>query len=188
MLARFYELKTNRPLYVTKGTQIQAKGLGSLRPDGYELSYSDAFVIGHYAVVVSGAKLPEIRREYEHVAAAPAASLRRPEKLHGLSPWSSERRAKKPEAAAVARIIGSMDERGAWTEEGEIGKADRVVMVTAAKDMVLTVNGKPMPIRENDRVELFMGSLPPRTLIIRTATFVKNLEAMAAYVAGDAKP
>src|SRR5688572_15635261 len=85
-LARFYELRTNRPLYITKGTQIYAQGLGSTRPDGYELSYSDASVITHYAVLVSAAELPSIRAEYTRVTAADPSTIRRPAQLPGPSP------------------------------------------------------------------------------------------------------
>ena len=53
--ARFYELKTNRPLYVTKGTRVTAVGQGVTNVDGYELSYSDQSVITHYAVLTSAA-------------------------------------------------------------------------------------------------------------------------------------
>jgi hypothetical protein len=184
-LARFYELKTNRPLYITKGTQITARGLGSARIDGYELSYTDESVITHYAVIISGAELPRIRADYEQTAKADPPSLRRPDKLHGLSPWSSGGRSpleEKPSAAEVSRIITSMDPRGAWLQPGVIGKADRLVSVFAAREMVLTINGKPMPIKENDNIVLFQGSQPPRTLIIRSDTFADNLEKLAAWV------
>jgi hypothetical protein len=185
VLARFYELKTNRPLYVTKGTQVSAKGLGSARIDGYELSYSDASVITHYSVLVSGAELPELRREYERLSAGKPS--RRPDKLHGLSPWSeydeSGPLARTPTADEVATLITSMDDRGAWSEQGTIGKADQVASVFAAGDMVLTINGRPTPLKENDRVAVFRGALPPRTRIIRSTTFARNLETLAAYVA-----
>lgn len=185
-LARFYELGTNRPLYITKGTQIFAKGLGQARPDGYELSYSDGSVITHYAVLVSAADLPSIRQEHTRVAAADPSTLRRPDTLRGLSPWTlsapARPRDSRPDAASIARIIQSLDERGAWVEEGVIGRADQVVTVNAARPMVLTINDRSFPIAENDRIALFDGAQPPRQRIIRTATFVRNLEAMAAYI------
>jgi hypothetical protein len=183
-LARFYELRTNKPLYITKGTQIQAKGLGSARIDGYEVSYSPASVITHYQVVTSGAALAAIRKEYEELAAADPSQLRRPDKLHGLSPWAAsvaEPRRRQP--ATVAQLIDAMDDRGAWVEQGIIGKADKVISVFAAREMVLTINGKPTPIKENDQIELFQGERPPRTRIIRSSTFAENLEALAAAFA-----
>ncbi|MBI3683962.1 MAG: hypothetical protein HY235_26610 [Acidobacteria bacterium] len=183
VLARFYELKTNRPLYITKGTQIRAKGLGSSRPDGYQLSYGDESVITHYGVLTSGADLAGIEAEYKRLAAADAASIRRADKLHGLSPWSDRQQRPMPSAQRVRAILNAIDSRGAWTEEGVIGKADLVISVFAARAMVLMVNNKPAPIRENDRIELFQGPQPPRTRIIRSTTFAANLEALAAWYA-----
>jgi hypothetical protein len=183
-LARFYELRTNRPLYITKGTQIAAPGIGSARPDGYELSYSDASVITHYAVLVSASGLPALRAEYSRIAAADPATLPRADRLRGLSPWNeSQARPARPEAARVAALIGSLDDRGAWVETGVIGRAERLVSVTAARAGVLTINDRVYPISENDRIVLFDGPQPPRQRIIRTSTFARNLEALAAWVA-----
>jgi hypothetical protein len=185
VLARFYELKTNRPLYITKGTQIRAKGLSPSRPDGYELSYTDESVITHYGVLTSGARLAAIRKDYERLAAADPAKVRRPVKLHGLSPWSRDSGPlpRGVTADAVKRVIASMDARGAWTQDGVIGRADQVVAVTAARDMVLTINGRPQAIKENDRIEIYQGATPPRQQIIRTGTFVDNLMTLASFAA-----
>ncbi|MFN0105202.1 MAG: pectate lyase [Bryobacteraceae bacterium] len=174
-LARFYELRTNRPLYITKGTQIQAKTLGSARLDGYEVSYDGSSVITHYAVLTGAEKLPLIRREFE---ALRKERTPRPARLHGLSPWAGGDGPRG--AGSVGSIVGGMDDRGAWVEEGVIGKADKVVSVFAAHDMVLTINGRAIPVKENDRVELFDGAQPPRQKVIRTTTFVRNLERLAA--------
>jgi PelA/Pel-15E family pectate lyase len=185
-LARFYELRTNKPLYITKGTQIQATGVGSARIDGYEVSYSDESVITHYAVLISAAGLKDLRAAYDRYASTEPGTTRRPDKLYGLSPWSGDESGIHPgniDHAKVAQIAASLDERGAWTEEGTIGKADRVVSVFAGRNMVLTINGRPTTIRENDRIELFEGTLPPRTKVVRTATFASNLRLLAAYVA-----
>ncbi|MSV32885.1 MAG: hypothetical protein EXQ57_10225 [Bryobacterales bacterium] len=173
-IARFLELKTNRPLYITKGTQIQAKGLGSARIDGYEVSYDGSSVITHYAVVTGAERLPGIRKEYEALRNARTA---RPDRLHGLSPWAGEARAGRGDAAS---IIAGMDARGAWLENGVIGKADKVVTVFAARNMVLTINGQATAIKENDRIELFNGEQPPRQKVIQTSTFSRNLERLAA--------
>jgi PelA/Pel-15E family pectate lyase len=172
-LARFYELKTNRPLYITKGTQVTAKGLGSARIDGYELSYDDASVITHYAVVVGAEKLPALRAAYE---ASRLTRVKRVGRLHGLSPWSDSQR---PRGGKVDGVVASLDARGAWVEEGVIGKADKVVSVFAARDMVLTINGRAVPVKENDKIDLFNGALPPRGKVIRTTTFARNLEQLA---------
>jgi hypothetical protein len=185
-LARFYELKTNKPLYITKGTQVQATGLGSARIDGYEVSYSDESVITHYGVLISAAGLKPLRAAYERIAAE-SKPTPRSDNLYGLSPWTGEDTggpsARNADPARVSEIVRSLDEHGAWTEEGTIGKADRVVSVTAARSMVLTINGKPTAIKDNDRIELFGGTLPPRTKVIRTSTFASNLRLLAAYAA-----
>ncbi len=181
-IARFYELKTNKPLYITKGTMISVAGGPSLRPDGYQLAYTDESVITHYGVITSGAGLAAIEAGYKRTSAANPSSLKRPVKLHGLSPWSDRQRTPKPNPDSVRKVLGALDARGAWTEEGTIGKANKAVSVFAAKPMVLMVNGTPTPIKENDRVELFYGTQPPRTRILRSSTFAANLELLAAAV------
>lgn len=181
-LARFYELKTNKPLYVTKGNMIRGGGVTVQRPDGYEITYSDESVITHYGVLVSGRELTTIEAEYRRLAAADPSAIRRPDKLHGLSPWGDRQRNPKTEASDVERLISTLDSRGAWTEEGVIGKADKVISVFAARSMVLMVNKKPIPIKENDTIELFQGQQPPRTRIIRSETFATNLEKLSAFV------
>ncbi|MBI2685759.1 MAG: hypothetical protein HYX27_05550 [Acidobacteria bacterium] len=179
-IPRFMELKTNRALYITKGTQIQAKGLGSARIDGYQISYDDKSVITHYGVITGAERLPRIRKEYDALRVERKA---RPDRLHGLSPWMGDELVTRGDAA---QIIRAMDDRGAWVEEGQIGKADKVVSVFVAHDMVLTINGRAIPVKENDRIELFDGPQPPRQKIIRSATFVRNLERLAAAL-GDGR-
>lgn len=188
-LARFAELKTNRPLYVTKGTRVTAIGASTTTVDGYELSYSDASVITHYAVLVSGAGLADIEREYREAQTTNPSTLKRPDRLHGLSPWSTRER--EPNArpsgqsleTRVRAIIDAMDSRGAWLEEGSIGKPNRLVSVFAGKDLVVTLGGRPLPLKENETLEVFSGADPPKQRIIRTRTFVDNVRTLAEYVA-----
>jgi hypothetical protein len=182
-IARFHELRTNRPLYITKGTQVQAKGLGSARIDGYELSYTDESVITHYAVVTSAKAIPAIEKEFHAVSASREP---RPEKLHGLSPWAGDRRASKPSADRARLLLSALDARGAWSEDGVIGKADRVASVFAARDMTVTIGNRAYPVKENETVQIFQGPQPPRTRIIRSTRFAENLESLAALYA-DAK-
>ena len=202
VLARFYELKTNRPLYITKGSRLQAAGLGSRMVDGYEISYTPESVITHYGVLVSGRELAAIEEDYRQLAAADPKMVRRPGKLRGLSPWS-ERPRRQPESASLAaearRLIDSMDERGAWTRMGVIGKADRLVFAYAAKDMVLRISrgssdgsagsardsgAQTIPLKENDTVEIFVSAQPPLEKIISSADFARNLTRLGEYVAG----
>jgi hypothetical protein len=189
--ARFYELKTNRPLYITKGTRVTALDQGAATVDGYELSYSDASVITHYAVLVSGADFAEIEREYASLQGAPTASLKRPDRLRGLSPWGQTwvRPVSDPgptpseRASRVQTIIDAMDARGAWVEDGAIGKANRLVSVFAGKDLVVTLAGKPLTMKENDTLEVFSGPEPPRQRVIRSRTFAENVGVLSAFLA-----
>jgi PelA/Pel-15E family pectate lyase len=191
--ARFYELKTNRPLYITKGTRVTALDQGARNVDGYELSYSDASVITHYAVLVSGAGFADLERELKQLQAADPGTVKRPDRLRGLSPWSESRVEAANGAAASGRrsvdearvraILDGMDARGAWVEEGTIGKADRLVSVFAGRDLVVRIGGKTLPVRENDTVEVFAGPEPPRERIIRSRTFADNVGVLSAYVA-----
>jgi len=202
VLARFYELKTNRPLYITKGTRLQAAGLGSRIVDGYQISYSPESVITHYGVLVSGRELAAIEEDYRRLAAADPAALRRPEKLRGLSPWSQrpgQPAEPAPAAEEVRALLASLDERGAWVRPGVIGRADRLVFAYAARDMVLRIGrgrsdgsaaGEPearsqiIPLREDDTVEIFLGPQRPPEQIIRSSDFARNLTRLAHYLAG----
>jgi hypothetical protein len=80
-----------------------------------------------------------------------------------------------------------MDPRGAWVEEGTIGKANRLVSVFAASDLVVTLGGKALPMKENDTLEVFAGSEPPKQRIIRSRTFAENIGVLSSYLAGQAQ-
>jgi hypothetical protein len=197
VLARFNELRTNRPLYITKGSRLSAAGLGNRNVDGYEISYTPESVITHYGVLISGREVAAIEADYRKMATANPASLRRPSKLRALSPWdarqeSAARRGLMPE---VRQLIASMDERGAWTRMGVIGKADRLVFTYAAKDMVVRIGrgrsdgsagdnpqaeAQVIPIKENDTVEIYVGAQSPPERLISSADFARNLEHLAA--------
>jgi hypothetical protein len=198
-LARFYELKTNRPLYITKGSRMSAAGLGSRLIDGYTLSYQDDSVITHYGVVVSGAWLDEVEREFDALRRVAPAELRRPVRLQGLSPWTEQPRLQANRAGLAAEsrhLLESMDSRGAWVTEGVIGKADRLVFLFAARDMVLRIGrgssdgsagrrsateDQIIQLKENDTVEIFQGEQPPQRRILDSALFARNLSLLAEY-------
>ena len=76
-----------------------------------------------------------------------------------------------------------MDARGAWVEEGAIGKANRLVSVFAGSDLVVTLGGKPLTVKENDTLEVFAGPEPPRQRIIRSRTFAENVGLLSAFLA-----
>lgn len=189
--ARFYELRTNRPLYITKGTRVTALDQSAAIVDGYELSYSDASVITHYAVLVPATEFSAIARELTEVQAAGASAIRRPVTLRGLSPWSETRMSSGSNASSNGRsdlesrvraVIDAQDARGAWVEEGTIGKANRLVSVFAGKDLVVTLGGKPLPMKENDTLEVFSDPAPPNERIIRSRTFAENIAVLSQYL------
>ncbi|MPY88838.1 MAG: hypothetical protein GEU99_13025 [Luteitalea sp.] len=186
-LARFYELRTNKPLYITKGTRVTIAGRSTELIDGYELRYGDESVITHYGVLTRGDDLDEIEAEYKELLHADPATIRRPDTLSGLSPWSRGAASTVSTTTAelgpqVRDIIESMDERGAWVEEGQIGRANRVVSVLAATDMVLTLGDQILPVRENETLTLYEGGEPPKEEIIRSETFARNIETMSRYL------
>jgi hypothetical protein len=96
-LARFYELKTNRPLYFTKQ---------------YDLVYTSDDLPTHYAFII-GSNLPRLREEYEKLLATDPAKLKqaaRPEE-YKLTPALS---------TTARTAIDSLDSRGAWVENGRL--------------------------------------------------------------------
>ena len=117
-LARFYELKTNRPLYFVKDT--------------YELTYSDANMPTHYGFKVSS-KLDRIERDYKRLLATPKNKLA-PRRRRVSTKLT---RALQTEAA---KLVASLDKRGAWVEAGRLrraGEANRIISTsTFAKNIV----------------------------------------------------
>jgi len=103
-LARFYELKTNRPLYFTKK---------------YELTYSDADMPTHYAFKVADG-IETIENEYERLRKIDPARLR--ERKRAAPP--------KPTAALTKQtrtVVAGLDDRGRWVETDRLvyhGKDD----------------------------------------------------------------
>jgi len=96
-LARFYELKTNRPLYFTKQ---------------YELTYSYEDMPTHYTFITES-WLDSLEEEYNRLLKTAPSNLQTQggEKTQRLSPAL---------AAQVRTIIDNMDARGAWVERGQL--------------------------------------------------------------------
>ena len=93
-LARFYELKTNRPLYFTKD---------------YELTYDDSDLPTHYAFKVTS-RVDKLRKSFQRLSQLSTEQLAEHE-LDSSTPRVSE--------AQIRRVIDSLDSRGAWvTEDG----------------------------------------------------------------------
>ena len=96
-LARFYELKTNKPLYFTKK---------------YELTYSDADMPTHYSFKVPS-RLESIEAEYERLKSADAKALG-VTKTKRSGPPSGKTMKHAKEA------IANIDAEGRWVEQGKL--------------------------------------------------------------------
>ncbi|MGI9474517.1 MAG: pectate lyase [Rubripirellula sp.] len=96
-MARFYELHSNRPLYFTRD---------------YQLTYASDDMPTHYAFIVKS-NLDRIERELHELQSDPADALQ---------PSSSRLSVKRTSKldALTAKVIESLDERGAWVEEGQL--------------------------------------------------------------------
>ena len=94
-IARFYELKTNTPIY------FQRKKGG-----GDEMTYSGARPADHYGFIIDSI-LDDIEAEYQRVNAMPKPGGQRPVKE---SPAELTK--------AAREIISALDERGAWVQHG----------------------------------------------------------------------
>jgi len=93
-LARFYELKTNTPLYFTKD---------------YTLTYDDSDMPTHYAFKVSGNRIEGIERTYNRII------------NDGREKILSERnRAPQPDPEQIQEIIQALDEQGRWVENDSL--------------------------------------------------------------------
>jgi hypothetical protein len=123
-LARFYELRSNRPLYFTKD---------------YALTYDDGDMPTHYAFKVAD-KTDAIAREYERVKQLPVAEWKK------TAPAES-RRVTPELIAEVKKIIAAQDSRGRWVEQGRL-----------------------------------RGAQQGATKVIRSATFVRNVELLSRYL------
>ncbi|MCC6508221.1 MAG: pectic acid lyase, partial [Pirellulaceae bacterium] len=98
-LARFYELKTNRPLYFTKE---------------YVLTYDDSDVPTHYGFKVES-QLDKLSQRYAQLKDLDTQALQQ------LAQKEQRQETQhSPSASSIAKIIAAMDERGAWVEPGRL--------------------------------------------------------------------
>lgn len=96
-LARFYELKTNRPLFFVKDT--------------YELTYRRDNLPTHYGFVIDS-KLPAIEAEYQNLVKNGPPKKRDPKPPTIRMTNSLASRAKQ--------AVEQLDDRGAWVEPGRL--------------------------------------------------------------------
>jgi hypothetical protein len=97
-LARFYELKTNKPLYLTRGD--------------YKLTYSDADMPTHYSFKAA-CGVESIALEYERLRAMDPVELTRPKK-------ESPPRLSRGLEARARSVIDRLDEQGRWVDDGQL--------------------------------------------------------------------
>jgi hypothetical protein len=97
-LARFYELKTNKPLYFTR--------------EDYKLTYSDADMPTHYSFKTYYG-VESIAREYESLRAMDPVELKKPKKV-------SRPRLSRGLADQAKSIIDGLDEQGRWMGNGRM--------------------------------------------------------------------
>ena len=100
-MARFYELKTNRPLYFTKQ---------------YDLVYTADDLPTHYGFI-TGSKVDRLRSDYEKLVATDPAKLKPAKKPPKYESSSSLTK-------AAQSTIDGLDSRGAWVEDGKLNDAD----------------------------------------------------------------
>ena len=91
-LARFFELRTNRPLYFTRQ---------------YRLTYDDSDLPTHYAFKICS-RVDELSRAYAKLANTPGDRL---------GPCSIPRKVDDQLKREVSRVINATDARGAWVTD-----------------------------------------------------------------------
>jgi len=99
MMARFYELKTNKPLYFTRE---------------YALTYDDGDLPTHYGFIVANT-LPKLLEKIDKVAALSEKQLKENSQRQRLT-----QKVDRPSENEVRKVIASLDARGAWIEQGKL--------------------------------------------------------------------
>lgn len=98
-LARFYELKTNRPLYFTKD---------------YELTYDDSDLPTHYAFNISGKRIADMEQSYNRVREL------------GREAFLAERdKSEAIDRGRVEYLMETMDDEGRWVEKGRMHRPEQ---------------------------------------------------------------
>ena len=113
-LARFYELKTNRPLYFNASRQysnLPEPAFPELKD--YTLIYDDSDLPNHYSFKVSGAPIAVIRSQYDRII------------KEGRETMLAERdRIPNVDPDQIREIINRLDDKGRWVEKGRLKTTD----------------------------------------------------------------
>jgi hypothetical protein len=85
-------------------------------------------------------------------------------------------------ANVAAEAIAARSPRGAWIEQGVVDPTNRILQLFAAEDMTITIGDQVHRIKEDEYLRVFQGEIAPPERIIRSETFARNVEALAAYL------
>lgn len=180
-LARFYEMGTNRPLFLTKGTRLELQTDPWRILDGYAITYDDSNTVSHYTLKIGAQPLVSLRAEYERVKSSSPEQLRRPSRLLSLTPWRYFSGTADPSVELdqkVTQVLSEMDSRGAWVQPGEIGLTPRVLSVTAGATLTLIVDGQQIRVDPDQSIQLFQGTKAPIKEVVRSGTFNANVRLL----------
>ncbi|MGH6943544.1 MAG: pectate lyase, partial [Geminicoccaceae bacterium] len=125
--ARFYELRTNRPLYMTKDYHLTYAGDETPRHYGFEGSF----------------ELPEALRLFHEVA-----DQGRDAYLAASAPPAGEPapgKAIADLASSVEQIVADLDQEGRWVEKDRINSATFIENVDVLARYLAAVRGRPAP-------------------------------------------
>ena len=104
-MARFYELRTNTPLYFVRDT--------------YELTYSDADMPTHYAFKVDGSRYARTEAYLKRVQSGEREAIM----AERLARWSGK--ITESDRAEIAEMISALDGQGRWVEDGSMRPTQR---------------------------------------------------------------
>lgn len=121
--ARFYELKTNAPLFMNSD---------------YQLTYSDIDTPRHYGFK-SSLGIPEVLERFHQIVGAGQGHS--PTDLRSASSLEAHRVALIP---MVAESIATLDEEGRWVEGDRIYSETFVTRVRALADYLAASDGRPL--------------------------------------------
>lgn len=125
--ARFYELKTNRPLYFTRQ---------------YELVYTDNDLPTHYSFQ-SEYGAPGMIAYYERVVGEGREAFRaREARMPDAAALSRRARDLEPRAAEA---VSALDERGRWLEGGQLRSATFIRNAGVLAEYLAAARGRPLP-------------------------------------------
>ena len=117
--ARFYELVTNKPLYMTRD---------------YQLTYEPNDVPTHYSFITGNVNVSRLEREYREAAGG---------KHRASKPRNSL------DEAQIRRILEALDERGAWVEQGSLASHGYRGPIIDSRTFIHNVDRLSRYVRDN---------------------------------------